>query len=53
MTVDLRLNDSINERVFDDYEADMKAAGDGYWRFWSARPTSKQREETGWPNDPS
>ena len=39
--------------VFDDYEADMKAAGDGYWRFWSARPTSKQREETGWPNDPS
>jgi hypothetical protein len=39
--------------VFDDYEADMKPQADGYWRFWSARPTSKQREETGWPHDPS
>ena len=39
--------------VFDDYEADMKYQADGYWRFWSARPTSKQREETRWPHDKS
>ena len=39
--------------VFDDYEANMKYQADGYWRFWSARPTAKQREETGWPHDKS
>ena len=34
--------------VFSDYERDMRPCEDGYWRFWSARPTSKQREKTGW-----
>ena len=37
--------------VFDDYEQDMRPCEDGYWRFWSAMPTQKQREETGWPHD--
>lgn len=37
--------------VFDDYERDMRPCEDGYWRFWSAMPTQKQREETGWPHD--
>lgn len=37
--------------VYDDFEKDMKPQADGYWRFWSARPTQKQRKETGWPHE--
>lgn len=34
--------------VFDDFERDMRPQADGWWRFWSAEPTRKQREETSW-----
>lgn len=34
--------------VFTDFEEDMKPQWDGWWRFWSDEPTSRQREETPW-----
>lgn len=30
------------------FEMDMKPCGDGWWRFWSAKPTPEQREEVPW-----
>ena len=34
--------------VYDDFERDMRYQEDGYWRFWSARPTEEQRKGTPW-----
>ena len=39
--------------IYTNVEDDMKPDRfDGScWRFWSAKPTQKQREETGWPHE--
>ena len=34
--------------IYDDIEADMKPNPEGWWRFWSTRPTVNQREEVPW-----